>query len=129
MPSYIPSSTRFGSTMIMRTSSGVALYRIDMIMRVDHDALARSGGAGDQQVRHGFERRHLDAAVDVLAQRNRQVRVRIRGTRRIPASARRLITSRRGVRHFDADGRLAGNALDQDRFGLQARGRDPRSEW
>ncbi len=31
MPSYKPNSRRFGSTMIMRTSSGVALYRIDMI--------------------------------------------------------------------------------------------------
>ena len=30
------------------------------------------------------------------------------------------------VRHFDADGRLAGDALDQDRFGLQAEARDPR---
>ena len=32
MPSYIPSSTRFGSTRIMRTCSGVDLNRIDMIM-------------------------------------------------------------------------------------------------
>ena len=31
MPSYIPSSTRLGSTMIMRTSSGVDLYSIDMM--------------------------------------------------------------------------------------------------
>ena len=40
--------------------------------RVDHDALAGTGGAGDQQVRHGFERGHFDAAVDILAERDRQ---------------------------------------------------------
>ena len=34
MPSYIPNSTRLGSTMIRRTSSGVALYRIPMIMEL-----------------------------------------------------------------------------------------------
>ena len=34
MPSYMPSSTRLGSTMIRRTSSGVALYRIAMIMEL-----------------------------------------------------------------------------------------------
>ena len=33
---------------------------------------------------------------------------------------RRLMTSRLRVRNFDADRRLAGNALDQNRFGLQA---------
>ena len=34
-----------------------------------------------------------------------------------------------GVRDFDADGRLAGNALDQDRFRLQARGTGLRSAF
>ena len=32
MPSYAVSSTRFGSTRIMRTSSGVVRIRIDEIM-------------------------------------------------------------------------------------------------
>src|SRR5574341_477139 len=31
-PSYMPSSSRLGSTRIRRTCSGVALYRMDMIM-------------------------------------------------------------------------------------------------
>ena len=36
--------------------------------RVEHDALARSGRAGYQQVRHRVERGNLDAPADVLAE-------------------------------------------------------------
>ena len=86
---------------------------------VDHDALARAGGAGDQQVRHGFERGHADAAVDVLAQRDGQARVRLRELVGFEHLAQRDQLAPR-VGHFDAHGGLAGNALDQDRFGLQA---------
>ena len=34
MPSYAVSSTRFGSTRIMRTSSGVARMRIEVIIEL-----------------------------------------------------------------------------------------------
>ena len=61
-----------------------------------------------------------DAPVDVLAQRNRQVRVRILELVATPAICRSAISSRLRIRHLDAHRRLARNALDQDRFGLQA---------
>ena len=52
MPSYAASSTRLRSTRTRRTSSGRARMRMLVMMRVDADALARAGRAGDEQVRH-----------------------------------------------------------------------------
>ena len=87
--------------------------------RIEHDALARAGRSGDQQVRHSIEGGNFDSSVNVLAQGDRQRRcgavelVRFKDL----AQADDLAL---GIRHFDADGRFAGNALDQNRFGLQA---------
>ena len=61
----------------------------------------------------------LDAAVDILAERNGEARVRLRellGFEHL-AQGDQLAA---GVGDFDADGGLAGDALDQDGFGLQA---------
>ena len=85
---------------------------------VDGDALARSGRAGDQQVRHGVQVGGDDAAVDVLAQRQRQLRLRAQKLLRLDHLAQpdgfALV-----IRHLDADSRLAGHALDQDALGAQ----------
>ena len=74
MPSYTESSSIFGSIMIMRTCSGVALYTRLKHHRVDPDGLAGAGGAGDQQVRHACEIRDHRHAADVLAERERERR-------------------------------------------------------
>ena len=126
MPSYMPEFHALGIHHDHAHFVGRGFVEDRHDQRVDHDALARPGGAGDQQVRHGFERRHLDAAVDVLAHRDGQVRRRVLEFVRFEHLAQ-ADDFALGVRHFDADGRLARDALDQDRFGLQARGTDLRS--
>ena len=68
MPSYAVSSTRLGSTMIIRTSSGVDRMSSEHDHRVDEARLARAGGAGDEQVRHLGEVGDDEAALHVLAQ-------------------------------------------------------------
>ena len=118
MPSYIPNSTRLGSTMIMRTSSGVALYMIDMIIELIMTLLPEPVDPAIKQVGHGFERCHANPAVDILAERNGQVRMRLAelvGFQHLPQ--RNQFAP--GVGNLDAHRRLAGNALDQDRFRLQ----------
>ena len=70
-------------------------------------------------MRHVFERGHFDAAVDVLAERDGHTRGCVvelggfeNGTQADNFAAR--------VRHFNANGGFAGQAFDQNRFGLQA---------
>src|SRR5581483_7269489 len=76
---------------------------------VDHDGLARSSGAGDEQVGHGVERRDFDAAVDVLAHRNAEVGLggfEFLGFKD-GAEADDFASC---VGDFDADGRFAGDS-------------------
>ena len=119
MPSYMPSSTRLGSTMIMRTSSGVDLYRIDMISELIITLLP-------EPVEPAISRCGMDSSAATLMRPLMSLPSEIvsgDGESRNSSDSRiwrRLMTSRLRVRHFDADRRLAGNALDQDRFGLQA---------
>ena len=119
MPSYMPSSTRLGSTMIMRTSSGVALYRIDMIMELIMTLLP-------EPVEPAISRCGMDSSAATLM---RPLMSLPSGIVRCECELRELVGLEHlaqadhfapRVRHFDADGGLAGNALDQDRFGLQA---------
>ena len=119
MPSYMPSSTRLGSTMIRRTSSGVALYRIDMIMELIMTLLP-------DPVEPAISRCGMDSSA---ATRMRPLMSLPSGIVRCECEPRELVRLQHlpqrdhlaaRVRHFDADGRLAGDALDQDRFGLQA---------
>ena len=62
--------------MIRRTSSGVALYRIDMIMELIMTLLPEPVEPAISRCGMASSARHADAAVDVLAERNGQVRVR-----------------------------------------------------
>ena len=85
---------------------------------VDGHALARAGRAGNEQVRHGVQVGGDDAAVDVFAQRQRELRLGAEKFLRLDHLAQpdgfALV-----VRHLDADGRLAGHALDEDALGAQ----------
>ena len=117
MSSYIPSSRRFGSTMISRTSSGVARKRMldsmaltltDLPVPVD-PAISRCGIVA----RSRDER----LAVDGLAERQRQLRLRAPIGVRLEQLAHRDLLAI-GVRNLDADRRLAGDAIDQHRLGL-----------
>ena len=69
-------------------------------------------------MRHGVQVGGNDAAVDVLAERQRQLRLRAEEFLRFDHFAQpdgfALV-----VRHLDADRRLAGHALDEDAFGAQ----------
>ena len=79
--------------------------------RVDRDRLARTGGAGDQQVRHARQVRHGRPAGDVLAQRQRQRA----GGLVVFLRAQQLGQEdhlARGVRRFQADHRLARDHVD-----------------
>src|ERR1019366_1422137 len=86
---------------------------------VDHDALARTGGAGDQKMGHGFERGYANPAVDVLAERDGEVGVRaleLIGFQQL-AQGDQLAP---GIGHLNAYGGLARDALDQNGLGMQA---------
>ena len=85
---------------------------------IEEHALAGAGRSGDQQVRHLRQIGGANAADQVLAERKRQLRRRMRELRRFDHLAQRDRFAVR-VGHFDADRRFAGNALDQDRFGAQ----------
>ena len=85
---------------------------------VDGHALARAGGARDQQVRHGVEVGGDDAAVDVLAHGQRELRLRAEKFLRLDDLAQPDGLALM-VGHLDADRRLAGHALDQDALGAQ----------
>ena len=119
MPSYMPSSTRLGSTMIMRTSSGVDLYRIDMIMELIITLLP-------EPVEPAISRCGMDSSAATLMRPLMSLPIEMvsRDCACVNSSdssiCRSAITSRLRVRHLDAHGRLAGNALDQNGFGLQA---------
>ena len=87
--------------------------------RIQHHALAGSGRAGDQQVRHRIERGHLDAAVDVLAQRDGQRRrrsVEFVGFQNLAQADHFALR----IGDFDADRGFSWNAFDENRFGLKA---------
>ena len=86
--------------------------------RVDADRLAGAGRAGDEQVRH---RRQVGRRT---ARRGSSCRARASASTssagRPPTRAARAARSARGswFGNLDADGRLAGDAIDQDRLGL-----------
>ena len=86
--------------------------------RVDRDALAGARRSGGQQVRHLLQVGDDVLAADVLAERERQLEVRLRVLGRLQQFAQHD----RGalvVRHFDADSGFAGNAIDAHRFGFE----------
>ena len=80
--------------------------------------LARSGGAGDQQVRHGRQVGDVDAPVDVLADGERELRLVADEFLRLDHFAQPDGFAL-AVRHLDADRGLAGHALDEDALGVQ----------
>ena len=84
---------------------------------VDADRFAGAGRAGDQQVRHLREVGDVRLAVDRLAERHRQLRRRAAVGFRLEQLAQRNLLAR-AVGNLDADGGLAGNAVDQHRLGL-----------
>ena len=85
--------------------------------RVQADRLAGAGRSGDQQVRHRRQIGHVRLAVDGLAERERQLRGRaLVGVGLEQLAQRDLLAV--AVRDLDADGRLAGDAIDQHRLGL-----------
>ena len=117
MSSYIPSSSRFGSIMISRTSSGVARKRMlesiaftltDLPVPVE-PAISRCG-----IVARSYDER---LAVDGLAERQRQLRLRSPVRIGLEQLAQRDLLAVR-IGNLDADRRLAGNAIDQHRLGL-----------
>ena len=86
--------------------------------RVDENALAGARRPGNQQVRHGRKFRHADPSVQVPSHGQRQLARRIHELRRFdnfPQCNRLALV----VRDFDANGRFAWDALDQNGFGLQ----------
>ena len=85
--------------------------------RVDADRLAGAGRAGDEQVRHRREVGDVRLAVNRLAERERQLRRRAAVGLGLEQLAQRDLLAV-AVRNLDADGRLAGNAVDQHRLGL-----------
>ena len=85
--------------------------------RVDADRLAGAGRPGDQQVRHRRQVADERLAVDGLAERERQLRLRaLVGVGLEQLAQRDLLAVR--IRNLDADRRLAGDAIDQHRLGL-----------
>jgi len=79
--------------------------------RVDADRLARTGGAGDQQMRHAREIGDHRRAADILAQRDGQPALLLRPVVGVEQLAQidRLAP---GVRHLDADDVAAGDCGD-----------------
>ena len=117
MSAYIPSSRRFGSIMIRRTSSGVARYRMLVSIAFSGHGFAGPGCAGDQQVGHGGQVGHDRLAVDGLAERQRELRGRLGIRLRLQQLPQRDLIAH-GVGNLHADGRLAGDALDEHGLGL-----------
>ena len=85
---------------------------------VHGNTLARPGGAGDEQVRHGAQLGDSDAAVDLLAQRQSQRRTRGRKGLGFEYFAQHDGFPV-GVRDLDADRGFSRNALDQQGLGFQ----------
>src|SRR5262249_10462783 len=86
--------------------------------RIDEHALASSRRAGNQQVRHGSEIGDADAAVKIAAHRQGQLAGGVQelaGFNGFPQRDRLSID----IRNFDADGGLARNTFDQNRFRLK----------
>ena len=118
MSSYIPSSRRLGSIMISRTSSGVARKRMlesialtltDLPVPVE-PAISRCGIVA-RSLTNGSPWMVLPSASVSLR--------RASGGRRPIRAARACeICSRFGFGNLDADGGLAGDAVDQHRLGL-----------
>ena len=112
----MPSSRRFGSMRISRTSSGVARKRMLVSIAVHRHRLAGAGRAGDEQVRHRGEIAQERLAVNGLAQRQRQLRraalVRVRLEQFAQRDDLAVL-----VGNLDPDGGLAGNAIDEHRLG------------
>ena len=84
---------------------------------VDADRLAGAGRSGNQQMRHRRQIRHVRLAVDGLAERERQLRGRAAVALAFEQLAQRNLFAV-PVRDLDADRRLAGDAVDEDRLGL-----------
>ena len=84
--------------------------------RVQADALARPGRAGDQQVRHPPQVVHDRLSVDVLAEGERQKRRRALEPLRLDHVAHRDDLAAARVGHLDADARAPGQPLDADRL-------------
>src|SRR5208282_1738481 len=85
---------------------------------VDGHALARTGRAGDEQVRHAGEIGSGDASVDVFAHGDGELRSRAQEFRRLDVLAQ-PDNFALAVRHLDADRAFAGHTFDQDAFGPQ----------
>ncbi len=89
--------------------------------RIDADRLARTGGAGDQQMRHAREIDHHRRAADVLAEGDRQLGAVIR-----PIRGRQKLAQEHGfalgIRHLDADHIAAGDSRDANGRHGQAAG-------
>jgi hypothetical protein len=81
--------------------------------RVQADGLAGAGRAGDEQVRHAREVGRVVDAVDGLAEGERELRLRLAELPRLQDLAHEDGLAL-GVRHLDADVRLAGQAVDAD---------------
>ena len=87
---------------------------------VDAHALARAGGAGDQQVRHLRQVDRVGLARHVAAERERQRARRPRASALSSTSGRKPTISLIVVRDLDADDVLARDRrLDPDRAGRQ----------
>ncbi len=85
--------------------------------RVEADGLTGTGRAGDQQVRHRRQVGDVRLAVYRLAECHGQFRAVTGIGIRLEQLAQRDRFSV-GIRDLDADGGLAGDAIDQHRFGL-----------
>ena len=88
---------------------------------VERHRLARTGGAGDQQMRHARQVHHDGLATDVLAQRQGEARGRVLvgGARQQVAQEHRLALL---VRQLDADDVAAGHHRDAHRHRAQRAG-------
>ena len=84
-------------------------------MRVQHDAFTRPGRAGNQQVRHRFERRHFDPAADIFAERHGHRRLRISELVGLQDLAQ-ADDFALAIGDFDTYGRFAWYALDEYGF-------------
>ncbi len=99
-----------------RTCAGVVRIEQAHDHGVDGDRFARSGGAGDEHVGHGGQVGGDDAAVDVFAHGEGEARLGLGegfGFEHVAQVDGFALV----VRHLDADGALAGHALDEDALG------------
>ena len=86
--------------------------------RVDGDALARARGPGDQQMRHASQVGRDDAAIDVLAHRHGELRLRSHELLRLDVLPQENDLAL-PVRHLNANRAFASHALDQDALRLE----------